>query len=160
MSHHSTECCKFVAFKTLFMRFFHPQIQLARESVPNKPDAFYLHVVTYCPRTCFRAFGHFVDDSELDKGKYKVKVRLLEDPEMPDLMYITPVAHTIPLGSIDFPGGEGEVDVEVIGQVPDPSGVRTRSGGPAQKTKTGGQGTVSTVTADTKTRQSEWDELE
>jgi Tetratricopeptide repeat len=119
------------------MRFFHPQIQLARESVPNKPDAFYLHVVTYCPRTCFRAFGHFVDDSELDKGKYKVKVRLLEDPEMPNLMYITPVAHTIPLGSIDFPGGEGEVDVEVIGQVPDPSGVRTRSGGPAQKTKTG-----------------------
>ncbi len=140
------------------MKFFHPQIQLARETVLDEPDAFYLHIVTFCPRTCFRADGYEVDDSELSGGKYKVQIKLRQDPALPDFGYITPVVHTIALGSIAFPGGEGEIEVQVQGAVMESGGSGTR-GDTNPPTKTGGTGTVGTTGADSTSKPIDPDSL-
>lgn len=83
----------------------------------------------------------------------------MQDTALPDFNYITPVVHTIALGSIAFPGGEGEIEVAVLGTVMEESAAGTRDGNPTLKTKTGGQGTVSTVSADNKTRPIDPDQL-
>ena len=136
------------------MKFFHPQIQLARETVLDEPDAYYLHIVTFCPRSCFRADGYSTDAGELADGLLKVSINLRQDPELPDFEYITPVVHTLALGSIDFPGGEGAIRIQVLGAVPTGGspGASRDANPPATTTKTGGTGTVSTSDADDKSR--------
>lgn len=137
------------------MKFFQPQVQLVRESVFDAPDAFYLHVVTFCPRSCFRADGYTPDASELANGLYKVTINLRQDPALPDFAYITPVVHTLALGSLDFPGGEGEIEIQVLGAVMETAatgGTRGDTNPPTTTTKTGGTGTVSTTNADDKSR--------
>lgn len=130
------------------MKFFHPQIQLVREKILDAPDAFYLHIVTFCPRTCFRANGHSTNTEKLANGLYKVSINLVQDITLPDFPYITPVVHTLALGSIAFPGGEGEIEVTVLGTVIEESTAGTRGTDPKTKTKTGGPGTVSTTVYD------------
>ena len=132
------------------MKFFHPQIQLARESVFDQPDIYFLHVVTFCPRTSFRADGFAFDDSALADNLYKVIVKLRQDPALPDYEYITPVVHTLALGSIAFPDGEGDIQVQVQGvALPRDSGGSRDVDPPTQ---TGGTGTVGTTTAEDKSR--------
>lgn len=141
------------------MKFFHPQIQLVRELILDAPDVFFLHIVTFCPRTCFRANGHSTDAGQLANGLYKVSINLIQDTALPDFDYITPVVHTIALGSIAFPSGEGEIEVTVLGTVIEDSAASERSTDPKTKTKTGGAGTVSTISADKKTRPIDPDKL-
>ncbi|MBC7777969.1 MAG: hypothetical protein H7246_21220 [Phycisphaerae bacterium] len=133
------------------MKFFKPQAQLARETILDEPDLFYLHVVTFCPRTRFREAGHEIDLSELSQNRCKVIVKLREDSNLPDFFYITPVVHTFPLTGVVFPAGEGEIEVQVVGAVLETGGSEGR-GTPTTKTKTGGSGTVSTTTADSNPR--------
>ena len=65
--------------------------------------------------------------------------------------YITPLVHTLDLGTIAFPGGEGEIKVTLVGEVVASRGA-TRDTNPTTTTKTGGTGTVSTTDSDDKTR--------
>ncbi len=142
------------------MKFFHPQVQLAREIVFDEPDAYYLHIVTFCPRSNFRADGHEVDDSELANARYRVRIKLRQDPALPDFEYITPVVHTLALGSIDFPGGEGEIEVSVVGNVLIGASAMSRSAEPVPTTtKTGGTSTVGTTGSDGKTKPIDSDSL-
>ena len=142
------------------MKFFHPQIQLARETVLDQPDAYYLHVVTFCPRTSFRANGYEIDESELPKCKYIVRVRLLQDNALPDFRYITPVVHTMALGSVAFPGGEGLFEVTVVGDVLGENYSAARSDDPPPNTtKTGGTGTMGSTSADNETKPLLFDSL-
>jgi hypothetical protein len=140
------------------MKFYQPQIQLARETVLDSPDAFYLHIVTFCPRTAFRENGFetpgFGPNNEtMAQGLYKVIIKIYEDTSLPDFDYITPIVHTIDLGNIAFPGGEGFIEVQLQGAVFPTSGTGARSGtNPTSTTKTGGAGTVSTTSADNKSR--------
>lgn len=134
------------------MNFYNPSIHLSRETILDAPDAYYLHVVTFCPRSRFRANGHEIVGFHTEntvEGSYKIKVKLLEDAALPDLDVLTPVVHTISLGSIAFPGGEGWFEVQVIGETLESTGdIASRSGEP----KTGGTGAVKTTTASDKSR--------
>lgn len=142
------------------MKFFKPQVQLAREIVLDEPDHYYLHVVTFCPRSCFRADGHETDAGELADNKYKVRIKLRQDPGLPDLEYITPVVHTLTLGGISFPSGEGEIEVSVVGEVTAVATGGTRNVDPAPTTtKTGGTTTVGTTGSDGKTKPIDSDSL-
>ena len=142
------------------MKLFQPQLQLARETYMDEPDAFFLHVVTFCSNTSFRADGHSVNDSLLNEGKLEVEVKIYQDPDLPDMNYLTPIVHTIKLGHIAFPEDEGVIDVRVIGDVQVAPSTVTRSGTkPGTKTKTGGKGTVSTTSADDKSRPIDDDHL-
>ncbi|MDX2134739.1 MAG: hypothetical protein SFV52_08135 [Saprospiraceae bacterium] len=134
------------------MKFFHPQIQLARTAVLDQPDAYFLHVVTFCPRTSFRADGYETDRQDLPDGKFSVRIKLQQDPALPDLPYITPVVHTLALGNIDFPDGEGFFEVTVTGAVLEETFATAREVPPPTKTKTGGTGTVGTTGADADTK--------
>jgi hypothetical protein len=130
------------------MQLFHPNLQLYRETVLDAPDAYYLHVVTFCPRSQFRADGHEIVGFHADntiEGSYKIRVKLLEDAALPNLDVLTPIVHTFALGSVAFPQGEGWFEVQVIGETLDTSGGGTlsRSGDP----KTGGTGAVQSTTA-------------
>ncbi len=134
------------------MKFFKPVVQLAREHQIDQPDLYFLHVVTFCPRTCYYASNYTVSTTNLANGLYEVTVKIMQDLTRPDMEYITPVVHTIDLGPIAFPGGEGWIQVSVEGDVPNTRNGATRDGNPTTKTKTGGSGTVSTTDADDKSR--------
>jgi hypothetical protein len=133
------------------MKFFKPQVQLARQSILDAPDAYFLHIVTFCPRTCFRADGYSVSSANLAQGIYNVQINLLQDASLPDFGYITPVVHTLNLGSIAFPGGEGLIEVQVQGVMHSEPGI-DRDPTTPPTTKTGGTGTVSTSDADSNPR--------
>lgn len=144
------------------MKFFYPQIQLARETHLNDPDSYYLHIVTFCPLTNYRADGYEVDDSDLQtEGVYKVTIKIYQDVNLPDFKYITPLVHTISLGSIAFPGGDGWIEVTVEGAViEESSSGSARSGeNPTTTTKTGGTGAVSTTNADDRPKPIDMDTL-
>lgn len=131
------------------MKFFQPQIQLVRETHFDEPDGYYLHVVTFCPRTSFCPDGFSTDDAALSEGVYRVIVKIQQDPALPDFEFITPVVHTISLGNIAFPNAEGWIDVQVQGAVFQEPAVAARgeTKPPATTVKTGGTGTVSTTNA-------------
>lgn len=133
------------------MKFFKPQVQLVREKSLDPPDAYSMHIVTFCDKTNYRADGYSVDDSELSTGLYRVTVNLVQDSNLPEFNYITPVVHTMDLGFIDFPDEEGWFEVQVLGAVIEPSSAN-RADPPTTTTKTGGTGTVSTSDADDKSR--------
>ena len=135
------------------MTFFHPTLHLSREIILDAPDAYYLHIITFCPRSRFRANGHEIVGFHAEntiENSYKIKVKLLEDAALPDLDVLTPVVHTLDLGSVAFPEGEGWFEVQVTGETLDTSGgsVLNRAGEP----KTGGTGAVKTTTASDKSR--------
>ncbi|MEO6037322.1 MAG: hypothetical protein ABIQ93_02845 [Saprospiraceae bacterium] len=140
------------------MKFFKPQVQLARQHQMDAADTYLLHIVTFCPRTCYRADGHSVDTDELANGLYKVTINLLQDTTLPDMEYITPVVHTLDLGAISFPNGDGWIQVNVLGAVVENTTRNTRDTTPTT-TKTGGSGTVSTTDADDKARPISADSL-
>jgi hypothetical protein len=95
------------------MKFYHPQVQLVRERILDEPDQFVLHAVTFCPKTNLKANGH-----ALQAGDNAVDVSLFitEDPDLPDFDFITPVVHTIRLGSFSSGRSEGEFRVSVVVQ--------------------------------------------
>lgn len=135
------------------MKFFNPQLQLVRERRINEPDAYFLHVVTFCPRTSYRADGvelvGFGPNNETqEEGVFKVKVKIKQDAALLDFEYITPVIHTFSIGSVAFLEGEGWFEVQVVGTQLQKSGTVTRDGDP----KTGGVGAVGSATADDKSR--------
>lgn len=134
------------------MKFFQPIIQLAREDVFDAPSEYFLHVVTFCPRTSFRADGYETDDSELDNDTFIVQIKISQDPGLPEMEYITPVVHTISLGGIAFPRGEGVIRVEVVGDVLPQNPDGTRAVDEPAETKSGGSGTMGTTDADNKTK--------
>lgn len=146
------------------MKFYKPQLQLAYRVIANEDGAFIneyiLHAVTFCRRTNFRADGYTVAPKVVD-NKLLVTLKLKQEPELPDLEYITPVVHTIRLGSFDFIGGEGfiEVEVQASALVAETGAIRSKNA-PAERTKTtgqakiktGGKSGVSTADADGKSR--------
>lgn len=135
------------------MKFFQPQLHLVRDRQLDQPDIYYLHVVTFCPRSSFRANGYSVSDAQLQQeGVLSVTLQLKQDPGLPDFDSVTPVVHTIDLGAVPFPGAEGWVDVEVLGTVLETTGEGEPGAEKVSKPKTGGKGTVSTTHASEKAR--------
>ncbi|HPH21983.1 MAG TPA: hypothetical protein PLE32_24505, partial [Haliscomenobacter sp.] len=61
------------------MKFFHPVIQLGKES-GELADKYFLHVVTFCPRSNFQADGFSLEEEELAQGRLKVTVKLKQSP--------------------------------------------------------------------------------
>lgn len=148
------------------MKFYKPQLQLARTNVLSDDGVFAtqytLHAITLCRRTGFRADGHTVGD-EVENGILSVTLRIRQDADLPDLEYITPVVHTIDLGDIDADQDEVliEVDVEAtvletadVGAANSGARMRSRTTTPATTatTKTGTKATVSSSDADDESR--------
>lgn len=155
------------------MKFYKPQLQLARTNSLNAEGAFEtnytLHAITLCRRTSFRAAGYELGEQVRD-GVFPVTLHIRQDADMPDLEYITPVVHTIELGAIDADEEEVLVEVHVKVEVLEGSpavladvehGMRSRSTTPASSssttqtsttTKTGTKATVSSSDADDESR--------
>jgi hypothetical protein len=125
------------------MKFYQPLPQLVRETGQSLPDAYCLHVVTFSPNTQFQADGYTTDDEDLQsEGVYKVNIFLKQNTTLPSYDYLTPIAHTIELGELTFPGGEGSVRVHVFYRVLEPQ----------EELKNGGKSSVGTTDADVKLR--------
>ena len=126
------------------MKFFHPVIQLGKES-GELADKYFLHVVTFCPRSNFQADGFGLEEEELAQGRLKVTVKLKQSPRLPNYEFITPVVHSIDLGAVAFPFEDCTIEVTVVGDVLQEPTSNTRSTDAPTTTKTGGTGTVSTT---------------
>ena len=129
------------------MKFFHPVLQLGKES-GELADKYFLHVVTFCPRSNFQADGFSINNANLASGLLKVTVKLKQVAAMPNYEFITPVVHSIDLGAINFPIVDSDIEVTVIGDVLQEPTSNARSTDAPTTTKTGGTGTVSTTKAD------------
>ncbi|MBK9492733.1 MAG: hypothetical protein IPO07_31135 [Haliscomenobacter sp.] len=66
------------------MKFFHPVIQLGKES-GELADKYFLHVVTFCPRSNFQADGFSIKNEKLAEGRLKVTVKLKQRLNFPIL---------------------------------------------------------------------------
>lgn len=56
------------------MKLFQPQVQLIRRNHVDAPDSYFLHAVTFCDRTSYRASGHAPLPAALDEnGDYVVE---------------------------------------------------------------------------------------
>lgn len=133
------------------MKFYKPQVELIKIVDPTLPTEYVLHSVIFCRFTNFKANGYEIDLSDLQaESLVTVTLKLDQDENAPNLEYITPVVHTLNLGAINFPEGEGWIEIDVVGAVIEEEG---RGETPVKKsTKPGTKATVSTVDADTKTR--------
>ncbi|MCB0552719.1 MAG: hypothetical protein KDD02_04135 [Phaeodactylibacter sp.] len=104
------------------MKLYKPQVQLVRRRKLDEPDEYYLHSVTFCGRTSYRADGHSPIPEQADAdGVLSVSLAIVQDPALPDFEYLTPVVHTISLGS---PVANGQ---ELIVEVSASDGVASRS---------------------------------
>lgn len=126
------------------MKFFHPVIQLGKES-GELADHYFLHVVTFCPRSNFQADGFNINNANLADGLLKVTVKLKQVAALPNFEFITPVVHSIDLGAVAFPFEDCTIEVSVVGDVFQEPTSNTRSTDAPTTTKTGGTGTVSTT---------------
>ena len=126
------------------MKFFHPVIQLGKES-GELADKYFLHVVTFCPRSNFQADGFSINNENLADGLLKVTVKLKQGAALPNFEFITPVVHSIDLGAIAFPFEDNTVEVTVVGDVLQEPTSNKRATDAPKTTKTGGTGTVSTT---------------
>lgn len=85
-----------------------PSTSPARPSTPPTPTTS-----TLSPFARARGFGPMGMKSWVStprtpsKVPIKYRIKLLEDAALPDLDALTPVVHTLTLGSIAFPEGEG-----------------------------------------------------
>lgn len=101
------------------MKLLKPQVQIAKKVVVDASSHYYLHAVTFCPRTNFRAAGYAIDDSSLSEfGILGINLKVGVDLELPEFAYLTPVVHTIDLGQLAFPDDEDglfEIELEILG---------------------------------------------
>lgn len=129
------------------MKLFKPQVQIFRRRMWEQPDEFFLHAVTFCPRTPFKANGYSIDKEE---NVIRVSLQIIKDPAAPDFEYLTPIVHTISLGSFEDQSDEGEIDVAVVIESP----VLSRGGNepPKSESTPAAQTTVKSTSADEDSR--------
>lgn len=149
------------------MKFFDPQLQLGKQAISELGDLYFLHVVTFCPRTNFKNNDFVIDETQRNEGIIKVTVKLIQDPNVPDFEFITPIVHNVNIGEISLPSEQVRIDVTVEGEVFKKEIISSSrdldSSSPPKKTttKTGGQGSVSgtQATADSGVRPIEYPTL-
>lgn len=125
------------------MKLYKPQVQLVRRPKLDEPDEYFLHAVTFCGRTSYRSDGHSPIPAQADAdGVLSVVLAIVQDPELPDFDYLTPVVHTLSLGS---PVAKGQ---ELIVEVSASDGIASRSTTSESDPTT----TVSSVDADEDSR--------
>lgn len=92
------------------MKLFKPQVQLVKVTDAISPDEYHLHVVTFTDMSNYREDGYWVGTVD-QSGVLVVKVKAILDGSIMDFPYLTPIVHTINLGALAFPGGEGFIEV-------------------------------------------------
>lgn len=96
------------------MKLYQPQVQLVKRTHMDAPDEYWLHAVTYCDKTYYRPAGHSpLPKTADDDGVFRIELRIAQDMELPEFYLLTPLAHTIYLGSLPFDGGDGLVEVSL-----------------------------------------------
>ena len=97
------------------MKLFKPQVQLFHKNILDEPNEYYLHAVTFCSRTNYRANGNnYVAEKVDENGVLQVELSIVQDPELLDFTSLTPVTHTIKLGKISPNDEEVLVNVQVL----------------------------------------------
>lgn len=97
------------------MKFYKPQVQLVRKRIKNQADEYFLHAVTFCEQTNIRANGYEIPLPTLNKdGNYEVNLLAVEDADLSNFNYLTPIVHTIDLGILPFGDENGEVVVTLF----------------------------------------------
>lgn len=124
------------------MKLFKPQVQIARRTIVGAPNEYFLHAVTFCNKSNYRAAGFQLDTHLVeDEGILTVSLNIAQDISIPEFNYLTPVVHTIDLGPLAFPDDDGIITVESVMRT------GTRSADTAEEEKKN-KSTVSATEAD------------
>ena len=98
----------FTTQNILTMKLRKPIPQLTRKKLENGDYHYWLHVVTFYPKTNFVANGHFEIEQKLnEQNMFVIDLKVKRDHSLKKMNYLTPVVHTIEVGTTPFGGGEG-----------------------------------------------------
>ena len=79
------------------MKLNQPQLTLAKTINMDAADDYWLHAVTFCGQTNYRADGFTVIDDNLDNGLLTIELYMVKDKELAELHFLTPMVHTLSL---------------------------------------------------------------
>lgn len=127
------------------MQLFQPQVQLVKRSYMDEDPDYFLHAVTICNRTNYRADGNDPLPTELNAaGEFEVSLNIAQEIDLPDHGLFTPVMHSINLGKLPFGMEDGMIRINVYASKLE--GTRDSSGKPD------GTNTVSSTTVEEEDR--------
>ncbi len=115
------------------MKLFKPQLQLAKEleklNSGEFKEHYYLHIITVCDRSNYRAKEQDVVVKEEDSQvTIQVDLYFHKDPQIIDLGYLTPIVNTIDLGMPIKVGEKFLLRVDVHKSLPSRDGNGNSSG--------------------------------
>ena len=96
------------------MKLYKPQVQIVRRTNIGAPNEYFLHAVTFCDKSNYRAAGFELNTSLVEEGLLTVGLKIFQDVSIPEFNYLTPVVHTIELGPLAFPDDDGIITAEAI----------------------------------------------
>jgi len=96
------------------MKLLKPQVQLVRKTHIDQEDEFSLHVITFLPKTNYKADGYDVADQLDSDGILPISLYISKDESIPEFNYLTPVVHTFEIGALPFSDGDGMIRVDLV----------------------------------------------
>ncbi len=92
-----------------------PQVLLHKRWMDEETIVYYLHSVTYFDNTIYLPDGNGPLSSEPDNdGVFHIELHVREDTEIEPLNYLTPVVHTVSLGSVPFDEENSKIKIQVM----------------------------------------------
>lgn len=111
--------CQLYSLKPFIMENNYPYVRLFKEQNFEGTEEYILHSVTFFNRTNYRADGHEPVPSVPTAGAWEIRLKVRKDPELPDHEGLTPVVHTLVLGSLPEEMGDVLVKVSVTEELPE-----------------------------------------
>ncbi len=100
------------------MKIAKPQVHLRKNT---STGTYMIHVVTWMDYTKFRANGYDTLPTSPVDGLYPIVLKIIEDEAIPNMQLLTPIVHTLALGSIELNGSHPFIEVTVINESKDNS---------------------------------------
>lgn len=97
------------------MKTYTPLVHLARKITEGQPDEYFIHVVTFMNNTNYKADGYNTIPSLPTNNRYVITVKIKTDPLIPNMTLLTPVVHSLSLGTINL-SSTPLIEIDVLDQ--------------------------------------------
>jgi hypothetical protein len=93
------------------MKIAKPQVHLRKNT---SIGTYMIHVVTWMDYTKFKSNGYATLPTSAVDGVFQIVLKITEDTTIPNMQLLTPVVHTLSLGSIELTSVRPFIEVIVI----------------------------------------------
>ena len=93
------------------MKIAKPQVHLRKNT---STGTYMIHVVTWMDYTKFKSNGYVTLPTSPEDGVFQIVLKIAEDTTIPNMAMLTPIVHTLSLGSIELSSSRPFIEVSVI----------------------------------------------